>query len=126
MELDYIDNVNAFGESIIRLYNFDKEQSIQFTTVLLEWLGSAEPKLNIGGLEFIEPRNCNLILCKSEENDGILTKDGNVFYCLLNQEGYKDMLEVLRPFCLKNTKGYSFLYDIDNPIDFLFSPAGTW
>jgi hypothetical protein len=36
------------------------------------------------------------------------------------------MISLLDPFCIKDRKGYQYLYDIDNPIDFLFSPAGSW
>jgi len=30
MELDYIEEVNEFEENVVRLYNFDKYQAIQF------------------------------------------------------------------------------------------------
>ena len=31
----------------------------------------------------------------------------------------------LEPFCNKETKSYQYLYDLDNPTDFIFSPSGT-
>jgi hypothetical protein len=29
MELDFIENINEFGENVVRLYNFDKRQGIK-------------------------------------------------------------------------------------------------
>lgn len=126
MELDYIDQVNSFGESFVRLYGFNKAESLLLSQTIVDWLNSAEPKLNLGSLEFITPRNCNLVLCKAPENDGILSQDDSTFYCLLNADGYKDLLQALAPFTTKETKGFAYLYDIDTPIDLLYSPAGTW
>jgi hypothetical protein len=36
------------------------------------------------------------------------------------------MLKLLKLYSNKETKGFQYLYDIDNPADFLFSPVGTW
>jgi hypothetical protein len=33
------------------------------------------------------------------------------------------MAKLLEPFCKKETKGFQYLYDIDNPTDLLFSPS---
>ena len=126
MELDYIDQVNSFGESFVRLYGFDKAESLLLSQTIVDWLNSADPRLNLGNLEFVTPRNCNLVLCKAEDNDGILSQDDSTFYCLLNADGYKDLLHALAPFTTKETKGFAYLYDIDTPIDLLYSPAGTW
>lgn len=126
MELDYIDNINDFEESVIRLYNFDKSQSIKFRDLIKDVIVDRKLKLDLSQVDFIEGRNCNLILGVFESDEGIFTMDGKTFYCALTLEGYHTMLENLEPFCKKETKGFKYLYEIDNPIDFLFSPAGTW
>lgn len=77
-------------------------------------------------MEFIEARNCNLILGLFKTDEGILSNDNKTFYCALTLESYKNMLKLIEPFCKKESKAYRILYDIDNPTDFLFSPAGTW
>ena len=126
MELDYIPNINEFGESIVRLYNFDKSQSIQFTALIKNTIIDRKEKLDLSQVDFIEARNCNLILGLFATDEGIISTDNKTFYCALSLEGYENMLKILEPFCKKETKGYQYLYDIDNPTDFLFSPAGTW
>ena len=126
MELDFIDNINEFGENMIRLYNFDQAQAIKFAALITETVIEKQQKLDLSKVEFIELRNCNLILGLFKSNEGIMTSDKQTFYCALTLEGFTDMLNLLEPFCLKETKGYQYLYDLDNPTDFLFSPAGTW
>jgi hypothetical protein len=34
------------------------------------------------------------------------------------------MLELIEPFT-KHAQGYQWLYDLDTPVEFLFSPNGT-
>jgi len=126
MELDYIGNINEFGENVVRLYNFDKGQVIKFRALIIDTIVNRKQKLDLSQVDFIEKRNCNLILGLFKTDEGILSKDNKTFYCALTLESYHNMLELLKPFCEKETKGYQYLYDIDNPTDFLFSPAGTW
>jgi hypothetical protein len=126
MKLDYIANINEYGESVIRLYDFDKSEAIKFRDLLEETVINKKQRLDIAQVDFIEPRNCNLILGLFKTDEGILSRDNKIFHCALTIEAYQSMLDILMPFCEKETKGYQYLYDIDNPTDFLFSPAGTW
>ena len=126
MELDYIANINEFGENVVRLYNFDKSEVIKFRDLIKDSIVNRKQKLDLSQVDFIKTRNCNLILGLFKTDEGILSVDDKTFYCALTLEGYKNMLKILEPFCKKETKGYQYLYDIDNLTDFLFSPAGTW
>lgn len=126
MELDYIENINEDGDNVVRLYNFDKAQAIQFRDLIKETILIKKHKLDLSQVDFIERRNCNLVLGLFKTDEGILSTDNETFYCMLTVEGYLNMLKLLEPFCKKETKGYQFLYDIDNLTDFLFTPAGTW
>jgi hypothetical protein len=126
VELDYNDNINEFGENVVRLYNFDKTQATKFRALIEETIISRKEKLDLSKIDFIETRNCNLILGAFRVDEGILTEDNKTFYCVLTIKSYENMLKLLDPFCKKNTKSHQYLYDIDNPTDFLFSPAGSW
>jgi hypothetical protein len=126
MELDFINNVNEFDESVVRLYNFNKEEAILFRDLIKNVIIENKTRLDLSKVPFIENRNCNLILGHFKTDEGILSSDHKTFYCALTKEAYITMINLLEPFCTKETKGYQYLYDIDNPIDFLFSPAGTW
>lgn len=126
MELDFIKNINEYGESVVRLYNFKMAESIKFRALIKEVIVKRQMKLDLSQVDFIERRNCNLILGLFKSDEGILTNDDETFYCALTLETFETMLTLLEPFCKKDTKGHQYLYEIDNPIDFLFSPAGTW
>lgn len=126
MELDYIGNINEYGDSVVRLYNFDKAQAVKFRQAIEHIILTNKQHLDLSRLEFIEPRNCNLVLRISKTNEGIITLDNKIYYCFLTIDGYKNMVSLLKPYCEKETKGYKYLYDLDNLIDLLFSPAGSW
>jgi hypothetical protein len=77
--------------------------------------------INLSDYEFIEPVNCELILRVSETDDGITTEDNKLFFCDLTREAYAEMIKLIEPFCIRETDAYRILYDLDNPIDFIFS-----
>jgi len=125
MELDFIDNINEYGENVVRLYNFDKYEAIKFRDLIKDTIVKRKQKLVLSQVDFIEIRNCNLILGLFKTDEGIFSVDHKTFYCALTLEGYNNLLNLIEPFCEKDTRGYQYLYDIDNPTDFLFAPAGT-
>ena len=126
MQLDYIDKINEFGDNIVRLYDFDRSQAEKFHQIVTKTIITEKQPLDLSTVDFIEERNCNLILRISDEDTGIIRSGKKKFFCDLTIEGYQEMISLLEPFCKKETKGYQWLYDIDSQTDFLFSPGGTW
>ena len=125
MEIDYIENVNGLGENVVRLYNFNKAEAIQFRALLKEKIIDKKQKLDLSEVDFITPRNCNLIFGLFKSDEGIITKDNETFFCVLTLSGFKNMLKLLEPFCNKESRSFQYLYDIDNPTDLLFSPSAS-
>ena len=125
MKLDYIDHINEYGEDVVRLYEFDKAQAIQFQQLLTDTILTNKSSLALNEVDFIEARNCYLTLRIADEDLGIQTEDKINFFCDLTLESYSQMAILIEPFCKKETKGYQYLYDLDNFTDFLFSPSGT-
>lgn len=125
MQLDYIDEVNEYGDDVVRLYDFDMAQAIKFRKAIQDMI-TVKKQLDLSTIDFIAARNCNLILRISDTDEGIVTTDKQHFFCDLTLSAYEHMLTLLEPFCKKETKGYQYLYDVDSPTDLLFSPAGTW
>jgi hypothetical protein len=125
MMLDYIDDINEYGDNVVRLYDFDRLEAVKFRQAIMETIISNNDQLDLSTTDFIQGRNCNLILRISEEDLGITTMDNINFFCDLTLAGYEQMISLLKPFCTKETKGYQYLYDIDSPTDFLFSPSAT-
>ena len=125
MELDYIDNVNGLDENIVRLFNFDKAEAIQFRDLLIDAILTRKEKLDLSQVDFITRHSCNLIFGLFKSDEGILSKDNETFFCILTLEGYKKMLELIEPFCIKESKSFRYLYDVDTPTDLLFAPAAS-
>lgn len=126
MQLDYIDKINEFGDNIVRLYDFDSSQADKFRQMVKQTIITDKNQLDLSTVDFIQERNCNLILRISDEDLGIIRYGREKFVCDLTIEGYEHLISLLEPFCKKETKGYQWLYDIDSQTDFLFSPGGTW
>jgi hypothetical protein len=126
MQLDYIDNINEYGDNLVRLYNFDSAEANKFRTIVHQTVVLNKKPLDLSTIDFIEARNCRLTLRISDEDEGIITSGKNRFFCDLTIAGYEKMIVLLDQFCTQETKGYQFLYDVDSQTDFLFSPAGTW
>ncbi|MFY9242185.1 MAG: hypothetical protein WAO74_04085 [Polaribacter sp.] len=125
MDLDYIEDYNGHEENIVRLFNFDKAEAIKFRDLLKDTIIDKKQKLDLSQVAFINTDNCNLIFGLFKTDEGILTKDNQTFFCILTLEGFRKMIHLLEPFCNKETKGYQYLYDIDNPTDLLFSPSAN-
>ena len=125
MELDYIENVNGLDENVVRLYNFKKAEAIKFKKLLEDIVVTKKQKLDLSQIDFITPRNCNLIFGLFKSDEGILTKDNQTFFCILTLDGFTNMIKLLEPFCIKDTRSHQYLYDIDNPTDLLFCPSAT-
>lgn len=125
MQLDYIENINAYGDNVVRLYDFEIANAIKFNELIQELILTKIP-LDLSVIDFIETRNCNLILRIAITDEGITSENNIDFYCDLTTVAYQNMLKLIDPFCKKKTKAHQFLYDVDSSTDLLFSPAGTW
>ena len=81
MQLDFIDNINEYGENVVRLYNFDKYEAIKFRDLIKDTIVKRKQKLVLSQVDFIEIRNCNLILGLFKTDEGIFSVDHKTFYC---------------------------------------------
>tara|TARA_R110002074_G_scaffold400670_1_gene596664 strand:- start:434 stop:817 length:384 start_codon:yes stop_codon:yes gene_type:complete len=125
MEIDYIENFNGLDENLVRLYNFDQKEANKFRDLLEEIVINKKQRLNLAEVDFIEPRNCNLIFGLFKSDEGILTKDNETFFCILTLESFKNMVKLIEPFCVKESRAHQYLYDVDTPTDLLFCPSAT-
>ena len=125
MEIDYIENFNGLDENLVRLYNFDQKEANKFRELLEETVINKKQKLNLAEVDFIEPINCNLIFGLFKSDEGILTKDNETFFCILTLESFKNMVKLIEPFCVKDSRAHQYLYDVDTPTDLLFCPSAT-
>ena len=126
MKLAFLENVNEYNDHILRLYDFDSSQAKLFRQTIEQLVNGKEKSQELTSLPFIENINCTLTLRIADNDEGITTTDQKNFFCDLTISNYHQIIKLLEPFCRKESKGFQFLYEIDNPIEFLFSPNGTW
>lgn len=123
MKLEFLDTINEYGDHIVKLYDFNKEEAVKFRQAIQGTIIGANKPLDLNSLDFIQPVNCKLILHISDTDEGVFSIDNKTFFCDLTIEGYKEMLRLIEPYCNKNTRSFQMLYDLDTEIDLLFSPS---
>ncbi len=133
MKLEFLDDISDGGRfpqvasnQLVRLYDFDAAQAKLLKKEIQQTVLEEKQELNFATLNFILPINCNLVLNISNTNEGITFLSKSNFQCNLTFEKFQEMVFLMEPFCDKETNGYQRLYNIDTPIDFLFSPGGSW
>jgi hypothetical protein len=133
MKLEFLDDltdggkyVNVVSERLIRIYDFDERQALSLKEVIEKELLGRQKEISFSSLDFVELLNCNLTLKLSSIDRGITMADNGDFECFLTDAAYKEMTYLIEPFCVGESPGYQWLYQIDCPIDLLFSPGGTW
>jgi len=121
MKIKFLKDINEYGEHVIRLDDFDKEQAMLFYQLLYDLAEGKKTVVDLSVYEFIEIVNCELTLRIAETDEGIITDDFEHFFCELTEKAYNNMAQLVIPFCRKDSNSYQYLYDLDNPIDFLLS-----
>ncbi|MFI5148477.1 MAG: hypothetical protein ACHQRM_02015 [Bacteroidia bacterium] len=132
MKLEFLSDLTAGGrykhvvsERLVRLYDFNRQEATKLRAAILEEVITHHKALSLSSLDFIQSLNSNLTFRISHENVGITTTDGMVLFLDQTIEQYKEMLNLMEPFCESESSGYQWLIETCE-IDLLFSPGGTW
>lgn len=120
MKIEFLPNVNGHKEHVIRIFDFDMAQATLFYNTIQELITEGA-SIHLADLDFIEPVNCNLSLRVAGYDQGILSDDDHHFFCKMSVAGYEGMMKIIEPYCHKQSRSFSWLYDLDTPIDLLFS-----
>jgi len=134
MKVEFLDDLTDGGkyphadpQQLIRLYDFDSIEALRFRNALQSKIVDQQIEFNLMAEPFIERVNCNLTFRISKTDNGISTINNHNFYCDLTLDSYEHMIYLVEPFCeQKDNRGYQWLYDLDNLIDLLLSPGGSW
>lgn len=127
MKLEYLPQINAYNDSLIRLYDFDVVQASKLQVQISQKIIHNKIELDLSQLDFIESINCNLVFRLSERDIGIFTEDNNVFFCDLTLRKFEEMILIIEPFTKKTEAGCSnWLFDLNTQIELLISPDGDW
>ena len=127
MKLEYLTQINAYNDSLIRLYDFDVVQAAKLQTQISQKIIHNKIELDLSQLDFIESINCNLVFRLTDRDLGISTKDSHVFFCDLTLKRFEEMILIIEPFTKETKNGHSnWLYDLNIPIELLFSADGEW
>jgi hypothetical protein len=129
MKIEYLTNTNPDHpkESILRIFDFDSTQACQFRDILAKLATGSASEIDISDLPFVTSIDgCRLILKAGMRDKGLNHVSSTTFECTLTRLTWENAEGLVEPFCEGNLSGYQWLYDLDNDIEFLFSPSGDW
>jgi hypothetical protein len=133
MKLEFLDDIGRGGkfpqvvsDQLLRLFDFGAGEARMFKDAIQATIIDEQIELELSVLKFVDPINCYLTLQISDVDKGITTQDKINFVCSLTIQGYEAMIYLIEPFYERGAKGHQWLYELDCPIDFLFSSGGTW
>lgn len=109
----------------MRFYDFSAETAQLLRDAIRRWLEAGENMLAIHELPFVNASDRTLSFRVNEADAGIIQDSPGHLECRLTRGGYEQMLELMAPFT-EGSRGYAWLYDLDTPIELLFSPSGNW
>jgi len=124
MKLDFKDNLNEYGDNMVRLFNSNMQEAEALKNSITTTVIENKQALNVHELDFVEAQNCTLTMILSDEDFGISSLNKQHFTCELTLQGYKNIISYIEPFCIKESKAYRMLYDVDSLTDFVFTPSG--
>jgi hypothetical protein len=112
-------------DELIRLFNFDAREAAALMAAVSDWLRDPSGPLQLDTLPFIFNVNCSVLFVVADKDEGIRAIGAGAFECRLRIASFKRMLNLMEPFS-EETTGYQWLYDLDTPIELLFSSKGAW
>jgi hypothetical protein len=129
MKIQHLTNTNPAQpkESILRIFDFVSSEACQFRDVLSKLANGSVSVIDLSGLAFVTSIDgCRLILKAGMRDKGLNHVSSATFECTLTKLTWENAEGLVEPFCEGNLSGYQWLYDLDNDIEFLFSPSGDW
>jgi hypothetical protein len=131
MKLEYLNDISDGGkykdvvsENLIRLYDFDQNETLQLAELFYKQLAIVGQSLELTSVAFIQSINCKLTLELSSKDEGVLrTEKVDEFICKLTKSTLTEAIENMKAV----SDGYNWLCDTSkDDIDFLYSSGGTW
>ncbi len=127
MKLDYLPD-GSLDCPLIRLYDFGTSEAVKLYVYFYNLANGSSIKLALHQLDFIESiDDCRLDFVVAGRDRGIIKTDiANQFICVLDQESWKSVEDLIEPFCRDARSGYYQWLDETSDISLLFSPSGYW
>ena len=126
MKLQHLPSAPTVDEELIRLFDFGPEETNMLVAAITHWLRDSSTPLELDKLPFMSTENCTLRFLLAAHDEGIHKVSPGAYDCRLTLDSFGQMLELMGPFRRDGTTGFQWLYDLDTPIEFLFSPNGSW
>ena len=122
MKLEYLPD-GSLDCPIIRLYDFGTSEATKLWSKVAELGNGLNSNIVLLDLDFIlSIDGCQLDFLVAERDRGIITTDiTNQFICVLNKESWKNVKDLIEPFCKDaRPNTYQWLDETSN-ISLLFS-----
>lgn len=128
MRIDILLNVNQNypEDKIVCLNSFTNKDIDELIICLYKLLDNKRIKLS--SENFISYSSNEVILEVYSDDIGFILNSSNIYECLLTSVKYIEIIDILKNYknTIPNINIYNWLYDLNNPIEFLLSQNCKW
>jgi len=127
MKLDYIPD-GAVDCPLVRIWGFVPDEASWLHEAVTRLAGGQAESVEVHSAPGVEPINgCRLTLKVGQEDRGVYALLGeDSFECLLRRHKWKQVVDLIRPFCEEAKPGYHQWLDESGDISLLLSVNGQW
>ena len=114
------------GRSADQAVDFGPEQANMLVAAFASWFRDTSLPPDLDKLPLISAVNCKLGLVLATQDKSICEVSSSTYDRRITVHSFGRMLELTKPLAKGKAGGYHWLYDVDTPIDLLFSPNGSY
>jgi len=112
---------------LIRLYSFDQSAVLRLMNLISALAAGTTTSASLHEQPWIEPvGGCELKLCLSGHDKGVVQIGPSTFECVLRNEGWDDIAGLLKPFCESHRADVYQWLNERGQISLLISANGAW
>ena len=125
MKLEYLSERSA-NCPLIRLFEFDQSEACQLRQLVKSLADGQSQDVALQNEEWVKSvGECRLNLRQGNSNQGVSQPRDLNFECVLTQDGWSNVEELLETFCESDKAGFQWLSQ-DGRVALLISQNGQW
>lgn len=125
VKLEYIAD-GAIDTPLIRLYDFGTKEAVELHRLVCDLSAGRQEQVALDGARGIEAVDgCRLVLRVGTRNEGVV-RQGDGFVCTLTASTWRDVAELVQPFCERADRNTFQYLDDTSEITLILSVDGGW
>ena len=129
MKLDRVEDINEYHDSVIRIWDFSRDDLAALVDAFSEIVSGATSQLELRTRTRLENVDgTQLIIAVSDVDKGVVTgEQPDIFWCRLTSHTWMQNITSIQHLMENDfTRGYHWLHNCNVPYELLLSFSGKW